>query len=137
MWIRVFVVVTIAGNLNTFFFVQVDGLLFFHKRTHYTCGRTPLVGWLKPYLLPEILGISVPDAYLTKAPSVNKLTLLKANKDLWDNDTEKMTGPNILVEEERMETQSGKQAKRKQRKKNQGGKGAQMETESYLHNETV
>lgn len=116
---------------------EVDGLLFFHKRTHYTCGRTPLVGWLKPYLLPEILGISVPDAYLTKAPSVNKLTLLKANKDLWDNDKEKMTGTNILVEEERMETQSGKQAKRKQRKKNQGGKGAQMETESYLHNETV
>ncbi|KAJ7326124.1 hypothetical protein OS493_027975 [Desmophyllum pertusum] len=60
---------------------EVDGLLFFHKRTHYTCGRTPLVGWLKPHMLPDILGVSVPDAFLAGSPPVNKLTLLKSNKD--------------------------------------------------------
>lgn len=26
-------------------------------------GQTPLVGWLKPFMLPEILGVSVPPEY--------------------------------------------------------------------------
>ncbi|XP_048583989.1 snurportin-1 [Nematostella vectensis] len=68
---------------------QVDGLLFFHKRTHYSQGRTPLVGWLKPYMLPEILGIPVSPEIIASAPSVNKLTLLKANKDLEDTTDDK------------------------------------------------
>ncbi|EDO34636.1 predicted protein [Nematostella vectensis] len=67
----------------------VDGLLFFHKRTHYSQGRTPLVGWLKPYMLPEILGIPVSPEIIASAPSVNKLTLLKANKDLEDTTDDK------------------------------------------------
>ena len=60
----------------------MDGLLFFHKRTHYVPGRTPLVGWLKPYMVQEILGIQVPNSNLKNAPCVNKLTLLKANQGL-------------------------------------------------------
>lgn len=48
---------------------EIDGLLFYHKRTHYMFGSTPLVVWLKPYMLPEILGISVPDRQLTHQPS--------------------------------------------------------------------
>ena len=39
--------------------LQLDGLLFFHKQTHYTIGSTPLVTWLKPYMVPDILGIEV------------------------------------------------------------------------------
>ena len=62
--------------------MQVDGLLFYHKRTHYSPGRTPLVGWLKDYMLPVILGISVPPEITAKAPPVNKLTLLEANKEI-------------------------------------------------------
>jgi len=60
---------------------QVDGFLFYHKRTHYTPGRTPLVGWLKPYMIPPILGISLPDYITENRPVVNKLTLLQANYD--------------------------------------------------------
>ena len=30
---------------------ELDGLLFYHKQTHYTAGYTPLVGWLKVRLL--------------------------------------------------------------------------------------
>jgi len=108
---------------------EVDGLLFFHKRTHYTCGRTPLVGWLKPYMLPEILGVSVPDAYLAGAPAVNKLTLLKSNKDLWEGDQEKRTGTENCVVEEKMDMQSGKKTNRKQRRKKQLEKGAGMDVE--------
>jgi len=48
---------------------QLDGLLFYHKRTHYTFGPSPLVVWLKAYMLPEILSISVPAELLALAPS--------------------------------------------------------------------
>ncbi|NXV81242.1 SPN1 protein, partial [Atlantisia rogersi] len=47
---------------------EVDGLLFYHKQTHYTPGSTPLVGWLRPYMIPEILGFSVPVTALTAKP---------------------------------------------------------------------
>ena len=48
--------------------LQLDGLLFYHKETHYTFGDTPLVLWLKPYMLPEALGITVPQPYIDLAP---------------------------------------------------------------------
>lgn len=48
--------------------LQVDGLLFYHKQTHYTPGSTPLVGWLRPYMVPEILGLAVPPSLLTAKP---------------------------------------------------------------------
>lgn len=38
----------------------LDGFLFYHRNAHYIFGVTPLVTWLKPYMLPEVLGISVP-----------------------------------------------------------------------------
>ncbi|CAG0891121.1 unnamed protein product [Darwinula stevensoni] len=48
---------------------ELDGLLFYHKQTHYTAGYTPLVGWLKPYMVPELLGVEVPEAYLNQRPN--------------------------------------------------------------------
>ncbi|KAK7116316.1 snurportin-1-like [Littorina saxatilis] len=47
---------------------EIDGLLFYHKRTHYLFGSSPLVVWLKPYMLPEILNIQVPDQQMTHRP---------------------------------------------------------------------
>ncbi|KFV72595.1 Snurportin-1 [Dryobates pubescens] len=47
---------------------EVDGLLFYHKQTHYTPGSTPLVGWLRPYMVPDILGLAVPATALTAKP---------------------------------------------------------------------
>lgn len=38
----------------------LDGLLFYHRAASYTFTKTPLVTWLKPYMLPEKLGIYVP-----------------------------------------------------------------------------
>ena len=65
---------------------ELDGLLFYHKSSHYTPGRTPLVGWLKPHMLPSILGISMPDVLLENAPPVafDRDILLDANKKLQD-----------------------------------------------------
>ncbi|XP_043536454.1 snurportin-1 isoform X1 [Chiloscyllium plagiosum] len=48
--------------------LQVDGLLFYHKQTHYTPGSTPLVGWLKPYMVADILGLAVPACPLSVKP---------------------------------------------------------------------
>lgn len=47
----------------------LDGLLFYHKQSHYLHGVTPLVGWLKAYMLPEVLGVSIPEHYAKQAPS--------------------------------------------------------------------
>ncbi|XP_065060566.1 snurportin-1-like [Rhopilema esculentum] len=57
---------------------KIDGLLFYHKRTHYTPGRTPLVGWLKPSMLPDVLGIRVPTFITDSVPIVNKLSFMKS-----------------------------------------------------------
>ncbi|XP_053988276.1 snurportin-1 [Hylaeus anthracinus] len=45
----------------------LDGLLFYHRDGQYTKGRTPLVTWLKPFMLPEVLGIHLP-ALLDEKP---------------------------------------------------------------------
>lgn len=43
--------------------------MFYHKEAHYESDYTPLVGWLKPYMLPEILNVNVPQHILATAPS--------------------------------------------------------------------
>ncbi|ELK03469.1 snurportin-1 [Pteropus alecto] len=47
---------------------EVDGLLFYHKQTHYSPGSTPLVGWLRPYMVSDVLGMAVPAGPLTTKP---------------------------------------------------------------------
>ncbi|XP_037110738.1 snurportin-1 isoform X1 [Syngnathus acus] len=47
---------------------SVDGLLFYHQQTHYMPGSTPLVGWLRPYMVADILGLEVPPGPLTAKP---------------------------------------------------------------------
>ncbi|KAL4622770.1 snurportin-1-like [Arapaima gigas] len=47
---------------------KVDGLLFYHRQTHYTPGSTPLVGWLRPYMVSDILGLVMPECPLTAKP---------------------------------------------------------------------
>ena len=39
--------------------IPLDGILFYHKRVNYLPGVTPLVGWLKGYMLPEMLNVQV------------------------------------------------------------------------------
>ncbi|XP_075537217.1 snurportin-1 isoform X2 [Dermacentor variabilis] len=54
---------------------ELDGLLFYHKKAHYFEGVSPLVGWLKPYMVPEILGASVDPRYLEKQPQIHQVGL--------------------------------------------------------------
>lgn len=53
----------------------MDGLLFYHRQTHYTPGSTPLVGWLRPYMVLDILGLEVPAGPLTTKPEYANLQL--------------------------------------------------------------
>ena len=80
-------------------------------------------------MLPEILGVSVPDAFLERAPPVDKLTLLKSNLDLRQGDEEKRTATESCGLEEKMDTQSTQKSKRRQRRKNGTESGARMEVE--------
>ena len=48
---------------------QLDGLLFYHKRAHYAFGTTPLVLWLKAFMLPEILGVPVSAQHMAQRPT--------------------------------------------------------------------
>ncbi|XP_022917925.1 snurportin-1 isoform X2 [Onthophagus taurus] len=48
--------------------LPVDGILFYHKDSIYTPGLTPLVGWLKPYMLTEKLDVLINDLYLLTKP---------------------------------------------------------------------
>ncbi|CAB3405099.1 unnamed protein product [Caenorhabditis bovis] len=43
---------------------KVDGLMFYHNSVIYEAGQSPLVGWLKPWMMPEILNIPVAEHYL-------------------------------------------------------------------------
>ncbi|KJH47725.1 hypothetical protein DICVIV_06192 [Dictyocaulus viviparus] len=40
---------------------ELDGLLYYHSGVVYEAGQSPLVGWLKPWMLPEILNVKVPE----------------------------------------------------------------------------
>lgn len=47
----------------------LDGFLFYHRQALYTYGQTPLVTWLKPFMLSEVLGIAVPSSWLDEKPN--------------------------------------------------------------------
>lgn len=45
-----------------------DGILFYHKESVYLSGFTPLVTWLKPYMVPEVFGVEINEIYFEKKP---------------------------------------------------------------------
>ncbi|GMT16820.1 hypothetical protein PFISCL1PPCAC_8117, partial [Pristionchus fissidentatus] len=60
---------SISTMMNTSVDFTVDGVLFYHPEVLYTPGQSPLVGWLKPWMLPEILNVTVPEKFFSAAPS--------------------------------------------------------------------
>jgi len=61
----------IHGALNTTlpFQDKLDGLLIYHKQVHYMPGYTPLVGWLKGFMVPELLNIQVSEEIMAQKPN--------------------------------------------------------------------
>ncbi|XP_067013726.1 snurportin-1 [Anabrus simplex] len=62
--------------------VILDGLLFYHSQCHYHCGTTPLVGWLKPFMLPDILNIPVAQEYMAMKPEGYKNLIEHAEQQI-------------------------------------------------------
>lgn len=48
--------------------IKLDGVLFYYKEMFYHKGFTPFVGWLKPYMVPEVLKIPVAEKYMQMRP---------------------------------------------------------------------
>lgn len=49
---------------------QLDGILFYHKESSYVHGRTPLVGWLFAFMVPEVLNLrNVHPKYIAERPA--------------------------------------------------------------------
>ena len=48
---------------------ELDGFLFYHKESSYVHGKTPLVGWLFAFMIPEVLAVPYMNpAYLNELP---------------------------------------------------------------------
>merc|ERR1719150_3184680 len=60
--------ITDALNSPMPFNDPLDGLLIYHREVHYMPGKTPLVGWIKGYMVPELMGISVCDELMEQRP---------------------------------------------------------------------
>jgi len=68
-------IANILSDENQFCFTKdmerrahLDGILFYHKRLNYMPGHTPLVSWLKGYMVPEMLNIPVSDGLMAQKP---------------------------------------------------------------------
>ncbi|KAF5287869.1 hypothetical protein FQA39_LY15645 [Lamprigera yunnana] len=48
--------------------IELDGVLFYHRETIYLEHITPLVGWLKPFMIPEMLQIPINEIFMEKRP---------------------------------------------------------------------
>ncbi|XP_066254504.1 snurportin-1 [Euwallacea similis] len=48
--------------------ILLNGLVFYHKEANYVFTITPLFGWLFCYMVPEKLGIDVPQELMDKKP---------------------------------------------------------------------
>ena len=49
--------------------MDLDGILFYNKMVHYLPGSTPLVGWLKGFMVPDLLKVPVSNEILAQRPN--------------------------------------------------------------------
>lgn len=49
--------------------VDLDGINFYYPQSLYTPGESPLVLWLKPFMIPEVLRRPVNDQLAVKPPN--------------------------------------------------------------------
>lgn len=48
--------------------IELDAFMFYHKDSSYTCGKSPLVGWLYPFMVNEVLGFRIHEKYQALRP---------------------------------------------------------------------
>uniref|UniRef100_A0A915HQM1 Snurportin-1 n=1 Tax=Romanomermis culicivorax TaxID=13658 RepID=A0A915HQM1_ROMCU len=66
-------IASIEAALNTPTDYEIDGLLFYCNEAFYVPGLTPLVGWLKPFMVREILNVQhLPEKFRPPMAGPNK-----------------------------------------------------------------
>lgn len=66
---------SVAAVLSTTWPLEVDGLLFMHRKAHYTIGRSPLALWLKPHMVPDLLSMPVSQEFLACSPRLSAVAM--------------------------------------------------------------
>ncbi|KAM3967481.1 snurportin-1 [Aphomia sociella] len=81
---------------------EIDGLLFYHKGAHYVAGETPLVGWLYPYMVQEVLGdeIRVHEEFLAARPAdyVNQSDFIEKFQENLQNKRKSRIPANVAMD---------------------------------------
>uniref|UniRef100_A0A1I7TFY2 Snurportin-1 n=1 Tax=Caenorhabditis tropicalis TaxID=1561998 RepID=A0A1I7TFY2_9PELO len=57
---------------------RLDGLLFYHNSVVYEPGQSSLVGWLKPWMLPEVLNVSIPEKYENESNGLSSAQFIES-----------------------------------------------------------
>uniref|UniRef100_A0A914E0R4 Snurportin-1 n=1 Tax=Acrobeloides nanus TaxID=290746 RepID=A0A914E0R4_9BILA len=47
--------------MNREFDFELDGVLFYHPKVLYIPGQNAMIGWLEPWMMPEILDVPIPE----------------------------------------------------------------------------
>ncbi|XP_022822222.1 snurportin-1 [Spodoptera litura] len=80
----------------------LDGLLFYHKLAHYYSGETPLVGWIYPYMVPEVFGkdIQINPVYNLEKPVnyVNQAEFIARFNETYRKRTKKFRNSELPME---------------------------------------
>ncbi|XP_055532470.1 snurportin-1 [Wyeomyia smithii] len=78
---------------------HLDGLLFYHKESNYIYGKTPLVTWLFPFMVPDLLGESwrsvVNPGYFERVPKNYASLGYRGYMDYFDAKHAKKYRPNL------------------------------------------
>ncbi|KAH8305730.1 hypothetical protein KR059_008591 [Drosophila kikkawai] len=94
----------------------LDGFLFYHKEASYVCGSTPLVCWLFPFMLPDMLGLPVsgsytaPEDYQATQPLQYMEEFDRKLKEKVEARLKKKKERKAAPEEEKMEAQAEEEA---------------------------
>lgn len=62
---------------------SLAGFLFYHKKSTYVCGVTPLVCWLFPFMVPEILHLAVNCVYKLPSNYTNAANYIEYFQTKW------------------------------------------------------
>uniref|UniRef100_A0A1E1W629 Snurportin-1 n=1 Tax=Pectinophora gossypiella TaxID=13191 RepID=A0A1E1W629_PECGO len=117
----------------------LDGLLFYHKRAPYYAGSTPLVGWLYPYMVPEVLGADIkinesfakekPDSYVNQHDFIE---IFEAKYNKKHNRSRKSSNSMEMGEPDKKEGKPNKKTHSKPKKGEKGTEAETMEAEDLI-----
>lgn len=118
-----------AEFMKTKFPYELDGLLFYFNSGFYISEQTPLVGWLKPWMLPEILGVPIPEHLQQNQHSQDFI-------EDYNKTTGHLTSTQIKEEKERkrQEDEKKRQKKAEEKKKQKEEKKKKWEEEKSKNN---